>query len=84
MISDSHGNPIDFILSEVLLHDFKIVEELLKLNCGENIIADRSYISSILRNQIMKKGSQQIIPKMEIPLITQLQNLITIFIKYGI
>jgi transposase len=63
MISDSHGNPIDFILSEGQLHDAKIAGELLKLSCGENIIADRAYSSSILRDQIIKKGSQPIIPK---------------------
>lgn len=63
MLSDAHGNPISFILSEGQLHDSKIAGELIEMSSGEHIIADRAYSSAELRDQIAAKGAQPIIPK---------------------
>jgi transposase len=63
MLSDAHGNPVNFILSKGQLHDSKIAGELINISSGENIIADRAYSSAELRDQIVKKGAQAIIPK---------------------
>jgi transposase len=63
MLSDAHGNPVNFILTEGQLHDSKIAGELINISSGENIIADRAYSSLEIRDQIIKKGAQAIIPK---------------------
>lgn len=63
MLSDSFGNPIDFILSEGQVHDSKLAKQLIQLSAGENIIADKAYGSEEIRNAIADKGAQAIIPK---------------------
>ena len=63
MISDSFGNPVDFILSEGQVHDSKFAGKLIQLSDGENFIADKAYDSEEIRDMISNKGAQAIIPK---------------------
>ena len=43
MIVDSHGNPIDFILSQGQVHDSRIGNQLIEISNAENLIADCAY-----------------------------------------
>jgi transposase len=63
MLSDSHGNPIEFVISEGQIHDSQVAEQLIELSNGENIIADKAYDSEKIRKTIADKGLQAIIPK---------------------
>ncbi|WP_161597597.1 hypothetical protein [Fluviispira multicolorata] len=44
MVTDSHGNPIDFILSAGQAHDSKVANQLIERNNAENLILDRAVI----------------------------------------
>lgn len=63
MLSDAHGNPVEFILSEGQVHDSKIATKLIEISEGENIIADKAYDSEEIRKAIKDKKAQAIIPK---------------------
>jgi len=63
MIADSHGNPIDFILSEGQVHDSRIGNQLIEVSNAENLIADRAYSNKKIREKIADKKIQAIIPK---------------------
>lgn len=63
MLSDAHGNPINFILSAGQIHDSKMAKELIEVSAAENIIADKAYSSEEIRLKIQTKGAQPIIPK---------------------
>jgi hypothetical protein len=43
MLSDSHGNPIDFILSKGQVHDSKIANQIIEISHAENLVANRAY-----------------------------------------
>ena len=52
---DSHGNPIEFIISDGTTHDVKvapILVEQLDLTDTEIVCMDKGYDSEILREQI--------------------------------
>nr|WP_211363238.1 IS5 family transposase [Fluviispira multicolorata] len=63
MISDSCGNPIDFILSEGQVHDSKIANQLLEISNAEVLIADRAYHVQKIRKKLQEKGIRVVIPK---------------------
>ncbi|RDB35100.1 MAG: transposase, partial [Spirobacillus cienkowskii] len=63
MIVDSHGNPIDFILSDGQAHDSKIGNQLIDICNAENLIADRAYSNKKIRENLADKKIQTIIPK---------------------
>ena len=63
MLSDSYGNPVDFIITPGQTHDSQAAEELIDMSNGENIIADRAYSDQNIRHKIQNKNSQPIIPK---------------------
>ena len=63
MISDSHGNPIDFILSEAQVHDNKIANQLIEISDAENLIADRAYNEKKIREKLADRDTHVIIPK---------------------
>ncbi|RDB35528.1 MAG: IS4/IS5 family transposase, partial [Spirobacillus cienkowskii] len=63
MLSDSHGNPIDFILSEGHVHDSKIANQLIEISHAESLVADRAYGSQKIREKLADKNIQAIIPK---------------------
>ena len=63
MISDSCGNPIDFVLSEGQVHDSKIANQLIEVSKAEVLIADRAYHAEKIRKQLKEKGIQAVIPK---------------------
>ena len=63
MISDSCGNPVDFIVSEGQVHDSRIANELLDISNAEVLIADRAYHAEKIRKKLKEKGIQAVIPK---------------------
>jgi len=63
MIADSHGNPIEFILSEGQVHDSRIGNQLIEISNAENLIADRAYSNKKIREKLLDKKIQAIIPK---------------------
>ena len=63
MLTDSYGNPIDFILSEGQVHDSKIANQLIEISNAENLIADRAYSNKKKREKLEDKKIQAIIPK---------------------
>ncbi|WP_338635001.1 IS5 family transposase [Spirobacillus cienkowskii] len=63
MLSDSHGNPIDFIISEGQVHDSKIANQLIEISDAESLIADRGYGDQKIRANLANKKIQAVIPK---------------------
>jgi len=63
MLSDSHANPIKFIITEGQIHDSQVAGELIEISNSENIVADRAYSDQNIRHKIQSKKSQPIIPK---------------------
>lgn len=64
MAVESHGNPIDFIITGGQVHDVKIAPLLLeRLPKSDFVIADKGYDSESLRQQIRNKNSIPMIPK---------------------
>jgi len=53
MIADSHGNPIEFILSEGQVHDSRIGNQLIEISNAENLFKN-DYICSSLLKSILK------------------------------
>ena len=63
---DSHGNPIEFIISDGTTHDVKvapILVEQLDLTNTEIVCMDKGYDSETLREQIKNKSAKANIPK---------------------
>ena len=63
---DSHGNPIEFIISDGTTHDVKvapILVEQLDLTDTEIVCMDKGYDSEILREQIKNRSAKANIPK---------------------
>ena len=63
---DSHGNPIEFIISDGTTHDIKIAPVLiskLDLNESEVLCADKGYDSDSLREQITETKTKPNIPR---------------------
>ncbi len=55
MLCDSHGNPIDFDITQGQVHDVKQAEYLIRRSDAEYIVADKGYDSDKLRAKIKKK-----------------------------
>ncbi len=62
-LSDAHGNPIHFIITPGQVHDSKIADQLVDNSNAEHLIADRAYNKEELRNKMIAKNMQPIIPK---------------------
>ncbi len=62
MLCDAHGNPIDFVITGGQVHDSKVAATLIEACEAENLMADRAYHSSAIRQQCLEKGIQPIIP----------------------
>jgi transposase len=63
---DSHGNPIEFIISDGTTHDVKvapILVEQLDLTDTEMVCMDKGYDSETLREQIKNRSAKANIPK---------------------
>lgn len=63
---DAHGNPIEFIITNGLIHDVKVASELIdqiEFNKAEVICANKGYDSDQLREIIVSKGMTSNIPK---------------------
>ncbi len=62
MLCDSHGNPIDFELTQGQVHDVRLADVLIKRSDAEYLVADMGYDSGRVRTKIKKKGSILVIP----------------------
>lgn len=63
ILTDSHGNPIEFKVTAGNIHDVTIAPLLVDLSEGENIIGDKGYDAEYLREMITAKGSTPHIPR---------------------
>lgn len=63
MLADSHGNPVDFEITEGQVHDVKIAAQLLEKCEAETLINDKGYDSEELREQARAKGMIPCIPR---------------------
>ena len=59
---DSHGNLIDFVLSGGEVHDSKIAPILVEISDAENLVADKAYHATNIRNQAAEKDINVVIP----------------------
>jgi len=61
---DSYGLPIEFDITSGATHDCKAAPDLIaKLPQADAIIADKGYDSKAIREQIVSKGAQVVIPR---------------------
>ena len=65
MLADSHGNPIDFVLTGGQVHDSKLAPVLIEISEAENFMGDKAYHSQEIRQLLADKGIQAIIPVKE-------------------
>lgn len=65
MLADSHGNPINFEITEGQVHDMKMAEELLESCSSESLICDKGYDSDELRTKAREKSICPMIPRKE-------------------
>ena len=62
MICDSHGNPLDFVLTEGQTHDCTQSATLLVGKTALAVIADKGYDDNRTRGLILDMGSEVVIP----------------------
>ena len=62
MLGDAHGNPIDFVITGGQVSDSKMAESLIEVCEADNLMADKAYHSSPIRQQYLEKNIQAIIP----------------------
>lgn len=55
MICDSHGMPVDFVVTAGQVHDVQKAGELIALSEAECIVADKGYDSDEVRSKIKKR-----------------------------
>lgn len=63
MLTDAHGNPQDFIVTEGQAHDMKEASNLAKLTEAEFLLGDKGYDSEPLRDELLEKGVTPVIPR---------------------
>ena len=62
--ADAHGNPIDFEITGVEIHDSKIAEKIIeKVGNAEHLIADKGYDSEEIRELSRRAGMTPVIPR---------------------
>lgn len=59
---DSHGNPIDFIMTAGQTSDFTQAIPLLSNRIGSYVIADKGYDSKEIRDKIYEMNAEPVIP----------------------
>ena len=62
MICDSHGNPLDFVLTEGQTHDCTQSTTLLVGKTALAVIADKGYDDNRTRGVILDMGAEVVIP----------------------
>ena len=61
---DSHGNPIDFKITEGDVHDSKAVDDIIEmLTDATYFIADKAYDSETIRTRLKQDNISPVIPK---------------------
>jgi transposase len=65
MLSDAHGNPVSFEITEGQVHDIKMAETLLKICQPGTLINDKGYDSDALREQARQHSMLPMIPRRE-------------------
>lgn len=63
MLSDAHGNPQGFTITEGQTHDTKEAIHLVEQSNAPWIVADKGYDSQALRENIAKRGIKEVIPR---------------------
>lgn len=64
LLTDSHGNPLDFVLTGGQASDNTMAGELLKnkLDGTEYVIADKGYDDDKIRDKVKELGAESVIP----------------------
>jgi transposase len=65
MVSDAHGNPIRFSVTEGQRHDAVEAPHLLRNTVANVVIGDKGYDSNLLRTQLSNTGAIPVIPYRE-------------------
>ena len=61
---DGLGLPVEFEIIDGEVNDYSAAPDLIaRLPCAKAIVADKDYDSECIRDQIMKKGAQAVIPR---------------------
>ena len=63
ILSDAHGNPLEFIITAGQDHDMKEASNLIKNIQAESLIGDKGYDSEPLREELLQRGVKPIIPR---------------------
>ena len=64
IVVDSHGNPIDFEITQGQVHDIQMATELIERTPkSEHVIADKGYDADYLRWVIEEAGATVVIPR---------------------
>ncbi len=63
MLSDAHGNPQDFVLTEGQAHDMREAHTLLEKSEAEFLLGDKGYDSQELRDAALSRGITPVIPR---------------------
>ena len=62
MLTDAHGNPLDFCITGGQVSDYVMAAELLRGRSAEFVIADKGYDSDSIRAKILEMEAQPVIP----------------------
>ena len=62
MISDAHGNPLDFLLTPGQAHESRWAETLLWGWKAEHVLGDRAYDGDPVRKVIAAMGAEAVMP----------------------
>ena len=62
MICDSHGNPLDFVLTQGQVHDCTQAPTLLVGRSAEAVLGDKGYDTGTIRSIILEMGAEVVIP----------------------
>ncbi len=65
MLADANGNPLEFIITEGQAHDMREASTLAKMTDARNLLGDKGYDSQLLRDELLEKGVNPVIPRRE-------------------
>jgi transposase len=62
MLTDAHGNPLDFRITAGQISDYEMAEELIQGRTAEYVIADKGYDGDKIRAIIEEINAKPVIP----------------------
>jgi len=62
MLTDAHGNPVDFIITAGQVSDCKMAEPLIEGKSADAVIADKGYDDDKIRAKVREIGAEPVIP----------------------